>query len=73
MADMITMESNYCRIVNESLSGQRDVDENTLAAVAVLAEKLERLRKIDTAFADVEFSPYVDSLVSQRRTVTSVV
>jgi hypothetical protein len=73
MAKMITMESNYCRIVNESLSGERDVDENTLAAVAVLSEKLERLRKIDPDFSDVEFSPYIDSLVSQRRTVTSVV
>ncbi len=73
MDKMITMESNYCRIVNESLSGERDVDENTFAAIAVLSERLERLRKIDTVFAGVEFSPYVDSLVNQKKTVTTIV
>ena len=69
---MITMESNYCRIVNESLSGERDVDENTFAALAVLSDRRERLRKIDVALAGVEFSPYVDSLVNQKKTLNSV-
>ena len=66
------MESNYCRIVNESLSGERDVDENTFAALAVLSDRLERLRKIDVALTGVEFSPYVDSLVNQKKTVNSI-
>ncbi|MBN2180647.1 MAG: hypothetical protein JW715_01940 [Sedimentisphaerales bacterium] len=69
---MIGMDSDHCQVVAESLRGQREVDNRTFAALAVLRERLERLKKIDGAFAEVTFSPDVIKLQSQRRTAAVV-
>jgi hypothetical protein len=61
---------NHCRIVGESLAGDRPVDEQTCASVAILAERLERLQRRSHLFADVSFSPYVKNL---RRRVEALV
>ncbi len=66
---MMTTELNHCRIVAGSLSGERDVDENTFAAIAVLSERLERLKTLDETFSGVAFSPDVDALMNQKKTV----
>jgi len=50
------------RIVSESLAGERPVDEQTHAAVAVLAERLERLKQSSSLFAKIAFSPQVQKL-----------
>ena len=50
------------RIVNESLAGERAVDEQTQAAVAILAERLERLKQTSSLFAEIGFSPHVKGL-----------
>ncbi len=62
---MIGTDSNHCRIVAESLAGQRGVDEQTLASLAILGERLKRLKKLDDAFSDVAFSRAVEQLRSQ--------
>ena len=62
---MIGTDSNHCRIVAESLAGDRGVDEQTLASLAILDERLERLKKLDDAFSDVAFSRAVEQLRSQ--------
>jgi hypothetical protein len=62
-------ESNHCRIVAGSINGQRCVDEHTYASLAVLCERLERLKKLDDAFCDVSFSPDVNALVNQKKSV----
>ena len=67
---MIETESNHCRIVAGSLNGERDVDEHTFAALAILCERLERLKKLDGAFAGVSFSPDVEALQNQKKTIT---
>jgi len=66
---MIETDSNHCRIVAESLAGERDVDEQTLASLAILTEKLERLKKRDKSFSRITFSPAVKKLKSQKNTV----
>jgi len=66
------MDSDHCQVVAESLKGQRKVDEHTFASLAVLSERLERLKKIDEAFSGVTFSPNVLKLRS-RRSAASVV
>ena len=66
---MIETGSNHCRIVAESLTGERDVDEQTFASLAILGEKLERLKKHDKAFSRITFSPAVKKLQSQKNTV----
>ena len=65
---MIRMDSDHCQVVSESLRGQREVDDHTFAALAVLCERLERLKKFDEAFSGVTFSPEVEQLLGQRRT-----
>ena len=66
---MIGLTSNPCRTVAESLAGSRDVDEQTLAALAILDEKLERLKKLDSAFYAVAFSSDVEKLRSRKNAV----
>jgi hypothetical protein len=53
------------RIVNETLAGERPVDEQTQAAVAILAERLERLKQSSRLFAGITFSPQVNKLREQ--------
>jgi len=66
---MIESDSNHCRIVTESLAGHREFDEQTLAALAILDEKLERLKKLDSAFCAVAFSVDVEKLRSRKNAV----
>lgn len=56
---------NHCRIVGESLTGDRPVDERTCASVAILAERLERLKQRSSLFAGVTFSRHVKELRCQ--------
>jgi len=57
----------HCRIVERSLNGKRSVDGKTFASIAVLDERLERLRKADEHFHGIEFSDHVKSLKSRRK------
>jgi hypothetical protein len=53
------------RIVKDTLAGDRPVDEQTQAAVAILAERLQRLQQSSRLFAGITFSPQVTKLRSQ--------
>jgi len=66
---MIGTDSNHCRIVAGSLVGEREVDERTFASLAIIGERLERLKKIDETFSGIEFSPDVEKLQSRKNTV----
>jgi hypothetical protein len=66
---MIGMDSDHCRTVTESLEGKRKVDDHTFAALAVLCERLERVKKLDDAFAGISFSPAVQKLENLRNRV----
>lgn len=59
------MALDYCQVVSESITGKRAVDEDTFVSLAVLTERLERLRKLDKMFNNVKFSPYVKKLKSR--------
>ena len=63
------MNANHCQIVEQSLTGERAVDEQTFASLAVLNERLERLKNLDAVFGDVTFSPDVKKLSRQRSAV----
>ena len=67
---MIGMDSNHCRVVTESLTGARGVDEHTFASLEILHERLERVRKLDDAFAGISFSDEVKMLQSNSKAVT---
>ena len=67
---MIGTDSNHCRIVAESLTDKRKVNEQTFASLTILDERLERLKKLNGAFSDVAFSPDAQKLLSQKNAVT---
>jgi hypothetical protein len=66
---MIETDSNHCRIVRESIDGEREVDEQTFTSLSVLSERLERLKNCNKTFSHVSFSPSVKKLKIQRNAV----
>ena len=66
---MVEIESSNCRIVVGSLAGEREVDEQTLASLAVLEGRLERLKGLDAGFSGVKFSSAVKELQSRKTAV----
>jgi len=63
---MIEANLNHCQVVEKSLSGERTVDEQTFASLAILAERLERLKNLDKVFSNVTFSSAVKKLKKQK-------
>ncbi len=59
---MFETVSNHFQIVARSLNGEREIDEQTFASLAVLAERLEHLKRTDKAFSKVAFSADVKRL-----------
>ena len=66
---MIGKDSNHCRTVAESLAGKRKVDEQTFASLAILDERLERLRNLSEAFSGVQFSPNAAKLLARKNAI----
>ncbi len=66
---MIEVNSNHCQIVEKSLAGEIAVDEQTFASLTILTERLERLKKLDKIFYNVEFSTAVKKLEAQKSPV----
>ena len=60
---------DHFQVVAENLDGRRTVDEQTLASLAILSERLERLKKFDGIFDGVRFSPAVEKLRLRRNAV----
>jgi len=63
------IEADHCQIVQKSLSGERAVDEQTFASLAVLGERLERLKKLEGVFEDVTFSDDALKLMKRKNAV----
>ena len=63
------MESNHCQIVRDSLIGEREVDEQTFASLAILNERLGHLKKLDKIFGNVTFSRDVRGLARRKNVV----
>ena len=66
---MIGTDSNHCRIVAESLAGKREVNEQTFTSLAILDERLERLKSLSETFSGVEFSPDAAKLISRKNAI----
>ncbi|MDD5326309.1 MAG: hypothetical protein PHY02_00660 [Phycisphaerae bacterium] len=66
---MIGMDLNHCRIVEKTLTGESAVDEQTLASLEILTERLDRLKKLDSIFSGIEFSSAVRNLKTRRNAV----
>jgi len=66
---MTVADLNHCQIVSKTLTGERTIDEQTFASLAVLSDRLNRLKKLDKVFSRVEFSPHVKRLKGQKNAV----
>jgi len=55
---------DHFKIINESLTGTRAVDEDAFSSVAVLAERLNKLQRNNSIFRDITFSPEVEELAA---------
>jgi len=62
---MIETELNHCQIVSEALGGFRAVDEQALAALAVLTDRLAGLKKAHPGLAGVTLSPHAEAMAAQ--------
>jgi len=67
--EMIGTDSNHFRIVTESLSGERQVDEQTFDSLAILDERLERLKGLGGAFSGIGFSEDAMKLLRRKNAV----
>jgi hypothetical protein len=56
---------DHCQIIRRNLLSKRAVDEETFASLAVLAERLERVKRLGNVFSNIEFSPDVERLKSR--------
>ncbi|MBN2455699.1 MAG: hypothetical protein JXB29_04035 [Sedimentisphaerales bacterium] len=66
---MVGLNINHLTIVRDSLSGQRRIDDNTFTSLAVLADRLRRLKELDRNFEDINFSNDVEKLTRQKKSI----
>lgn len=64
------MSANEFQVVQDALTGRREADENALAAMAVLEERLERVRTFGGGFSNIGFSSEVKKM--RRRSMATV-
>jgi len=64
------MDSNHWQIVERTLAGQRPVDEETFASLAVLTERLHCLKKLGQPYSSIGFSSHVERLKAHKNAVT---
>lgn len=63
------IEMDYLQIVRDSIAGERAIDEQTFASAAVLADRLERLKKLGRGFSGIEFSPDAAKLARRKNSI----
>jgi hypothetical protein len=62
---MIGLNMDHFDVVRDGLDGTKAIDEQTLASLEVLNDRLESVRKLGGKFAGVAFSPDAESLMKQ--------
>ena len=66
---MVETDLNHISIVKESLSGNRAVDEQTFASMAILRERLQRLKESGHPFSEITLSSDVKKLKKTQKTL----
>ncbi|MHC4478808.1 MAG: hypothetical protein ACYTEL_24515 [Planctomycetota bacterium] len=66
---MIGQNIGHCEVVSRSLSGSREVDEQSLASLEILGERLERLKRFGGLFRKVSFSTAARKMKQQKHEV----
>jgi len=66
--EVIKTDSNHCQIVRDALRGKRGDDKQAFDSLAILGERLDRLKRFNGLFSGVGFSTAVRKLVEQNKT-----
>lgn len=59
---MFEKQRDHFKIINDSLTGSSPLDEETFSSVAVLAERLDKLKRSGDQFKDIAFSDQLEEL-----------
>ncbi len=62
---MITFSIEHSKVVADSIAGARKIDDQTYESVAVLSDRLQRVKLLGKAFEGIELSPTVDQIAEQ--------
>jgi len=62
---MFSNDLDYFKLMRDGITGERNIDEKTFEAAAVLSERLENLKKTGDEFDEVSFSPQAQQLLCQ--------
>jgi hypothetical protein len=68
---MFNSETDHHQVVQDALFGRRPVNEQALCSVAILEDKLARIKRLGSQFAAVSFSPAVKNLANRHSAVTT--
>jgi hypothetical protein len=66
---MVKIEKKHCQVVGEAMYGERAVDHEVLDSIEVLSQRLSDLTKVNPAFENIGFSPYVQEMAKNRKAV----
>jgi hypothetical protein len=66
------MDFNHSELVQQSLVGERAIDEQTLTSIAVLSDRLERLKKMGDQFKGITFSPNIRKVIRRKEKSAAV-
>lgn len=67
---MVRMDSNHWQILESTIAGRRPADEQSFDALAVLTERLRRVKKLGEPYASIGFSSHVERLKANKNPVT---
>ncbi len=60
------MGASEFQVLQDAIAGRREADEHALAALAVLEERLERIKALGGGFSDIGFSSEVRKIRRNR-------
>jgi len=61
---MIMAHRNEVEAVSDTINGRTPLTDETFCSAAILADRLESIRKISPAFETVSFSPDMEALMA---------
>ncbi len=66
---MIGREANHYQIVKDCVTGKKAVDQKAVESSAVLAERLEKLKKLGGCFGNIDFSPAMKEMLEKNKSL----
>ena len=68
---MFNTEVNHHQVVQDALMGRRPTDEQTLSSLAILEDRLERLKRLGSQFAGIGLSPAAKQMAKHHTAVAA--